>query len=56
MKMKITQATKNETKEQRFGFPGMFWGRLGASLLGDMLVGKFVIVTKKGKNGVVRSG
>ena len=45
MKMKITQATKNETKEQRFGFPGMFSGRLGASLLGDMLVGKFVIVT-----------
>ena len=56
MKMKITQATNNETKEQRFGFPGMFWGRLGASLLGNMLVDKFLIVTKKGKNDVVRSG
>ena len=36
----ITQKRKSEIKEQKGGFLGMLLGTLGASLLGNTLVGK----------------
>ena len=42
----VTEAIKNETKQQKGGFLGMLLGTLGASLLGNLLTGK----------GIVRSG
>ena len=39
----ITKTTKNEAKEQMGGFLSMLLGTLGASLLGNMLVGKSTI-------------
>ena len=39
----VTQTTENETKEQGGRFRGMLLGKLGASLLGDMLGDKGVI-------------
>ena len=33
----ITKSIKNETKEQKGGFLSMFFGTLGASLLGNIL-------------------
>ena len=38
----VTEATKNETKEQKGGFLSMLLGTLGASLLGDLLTKKFI--------------
>ena len=55
----LTKAIKNETKEQKRGFLSMFLGTLGASLLGNRLVGKGIVRAgsdnKKGK-GIVRAG
>ena len=39
----ITKSIKNETKEQKGGFLSMFFGTLGASLLGNILSGKRAI-------------
>ena len=36
----INKRIKNETKEQKGGFLGMFLGTLGASLLRNLLSGK----------------
>ena len=36
----IRETIKNETKEQKGGFLGMFLETLGASLLGNLLIGK----------------
>ena len=51
----ISQAIKNEAKQQKGGFLGMFLGTLGASLLGNPLT-----LTGKSKNraseGTVRAG
>ena len=43
----VTKTIENETKEQRGGFLSMLLGKLGASLLGNLLTG--------GK-GIVRAG
>ena len=55
---KIVQVPENETKEQKWGFLGMFIGTLGASLLGSMLTGKGILRAgcrnKQGK-GIVRA-
>ena len=56
----VTQSVQNEVKEQKSGFLSMLLGTLGASLLGNLLTGKWV--NKKGKRihrvgeGVVRAG
>ena len=39
----VTEAIKNETKEQKGGFLSLFLGTLGASLLGNLLTGKGTI-------------
>ena len=55
----VTKTIKNETKEQKGGFLNMLLGTLGASLLGIMLAGKWIVRAgsgeKKGK-GIVRVG
>ena len=56
----VTKAIENETKEQKGRFLGMLLGTLlGASLLGNMLTGKWILRTgyghKKG-TGVLRAG
>ena len=61
----VTKTFKNETKEQKRGFLSMFLGRLGASLLGNILAGKGIVTAgcghcslnscKKGKE-IVRAG
>ena len=54
----VTKTIKNETKEQKGGFLGMFLGTLGASLLRNLLLGKGIVTAgsgnKKGK-GIVRA-
>ena len=54
----VTKTIKNETKEQKGGFLGMFLGTLGASLLRNLLSGKGIVTAgsgnKKGK-GIVRA-
>ena len=42
----VTERIKNETKEQKGGFPSMLLATSGASLLGNLLTGK----------GTVRAG
>ena len=42
----VTKAVKNETREQRGGFPGTLVATLGLILLGNLLSGK----------GIVRAG
>ena len=41
----VSQTIKNEVKEQKGGYTGMFLGTLGASLLGNLLTGKCTIRT-----------
>ena len=41
----VSQTIKNEVKEQKGGYTGMFLGTLGASLLGNLLTGKSTIRT-----------
>ena len=54
----VTKTIKNETKEQKGGFLSMLLGTLGASLLGNLLIGKGIVRAgsgnKKGK-GFVRA-
>ena len=55
----ITNAIKNETKDQKGGFLGMLLGALGASLLGNIVTGKGMLRAfyrnKEGK-GMLRAG
>ena len=39
----VTKTIKNETKEQKGGFLSMLLGTLGASLLGNLLLGKRIV-------------
>ena len=50
----VTKTIENETKEQRGGFLGMLLGTLGASLLGNLLIGGKGIV--HAGDGIVRAG
>ena len=55
----VTETIKNETKEQKGGFPSMLLGTLGASLLENLLTQKGIVRTGSGnKNGKgnVRAG
>ena len=56
---RVTKTIKNETKEQKGAFLSMLLGTLGASLLGNNLAGKEIVIAgswnKKGK-GIVRAG
>ena len=49
----VTESVQNEVKEQKRGFLSMLLGTLGASLLGNFLIGKGV--NKKGE-GIHRAG
>ena len=40
----VTKTSKNKTKEQKGGFSGMLLGTLGASLLGNILAGKGIVI------------
>ena len=54
----VTKTIENESKEQKGGFLSMLLGTLGASLLGNLLIGKGIVRAgsgnKKGK-GFVRA-
>ena len=52
---KVSQAIKNETKQQKRGFLRMLLGTLGASLLGNLLTGKGARATSQG-GGAIRAG
>ena len=49
----VSQTIKNEAKEQKGGFLGILLGTLGASLLGNLLIGKGTI---RAGEGTVRAG
>ena len=51
----VTETVQNEIKEQKVGFLSALLGTLGASLLGDLLIGKGVIATSQGR-GIYRAG
>ena len=50
----VSKTIKNETKEQRGGFLSMLLGKLGASLLGNLLTGGKGIM--RAGDGIVRAG
>ena len=58
----VTETVQNEVKEQKGGFLSALLGALGASLLGDLLIGKGIYKAGKGKvinragEGVLRAG
>ena len=55
----VSKSIQNEAKEQKGGFLSMLLGKLGASLLGNMLVAKGINRTEegfiRGGNGSKRS-
>ena len=51
----VTETVQNEVKEQKGGFISMLLGILGASLLGNLLTGKWIDRAGKGK-GINRAG
>ena len=51
----VRKTIKNESKEQKGGFLKMLLGTLGASLLGNLLVGKGLIATRQGQE-TIRAG
>ena len=57
----LTETVQNEVKEQKGGFLSMLLGTLGANLLGNLLTGKWIYRTGKGKGinrvaeGIVRA-
>ena len=51
----VTETVQNEVKEQKGGFLSALLGTLGASLLGDLLIGKGIYRAGKGK-GALRAG
>ena len=56
----VTETVQNEVKQQKGGFLSMLLRTLGASLLGNLLIGKGVNKKGKGINrageGIVRAG
>ena len=50
----FSQSIKNEAKEQKGGFLSMLLGRLGASLLGNVLTGSGTIRSGKGTAGAAQ--
>ena len=46
----VTKTIKNETKEQKGVFLSMSLGTLGASLLGNLLIGKGILRAGSGNN------
>ena len=57
----VTKTIKNETIEQKGGFLSMLLGTLGASILGNLLIGKGIVIAGYGNNsikgkGIVRAG
>ena len=48
----VSETIKNEAKEQKGGFLSMLLGTLGASLLGDMLLGEGFITAGEGTTRV----
>ena len=53
----VTETVQNELKEQKGGFLSMLLATLSASLLGNLLTGKGIYRTGKGKGeGIVRAG
>ena len=51
----VIKTVQNKVKEQKGGFLSMFLGTLGASLLGNLLTGRGIYRTEKGK-GINRAG
>ena len=51
----VIETVQNEVKEQKGGFLSMLLGALGASLLGNILTGRWVIATSRGR-GIHRAG
>ena len=51
----ITETVQDEVKEQKGGFLSALLGTSGASLLGDLLIGKGIYRAAKGK-GINRAG
>ena len=51
----VTETVQNEVKEQKGGFFSMLLGKLGASLLGNLLTGKWINRAGKGR-GINRAG
>ena len=55
----VTKIIKNETKEEKGGFLTLLLGTLGATLVGNLLAGKWIVRAgsrnKKGK-GIERAG
>ena len=49
----VAKTIKNKTKEQKGGFLSILLGTLGASLLGNLLLGKG---TARAGEGIVRAG
>ena len=49
----VTETVLNEVKEQKGGFLSTLLGTLGASLLGDLLIGKGI---SRAVEGVLRAG
>ena len=53
----VTETVQNEVKEQKGGFISMLLGTLGASLFGNILTGKGIYRTGKGKGeGIAKTG
>ena len=52
----VSRTIENETKEQRGGFLSMLLGTLGASLLGNLLIGGKVMMRAGEGKGIVRAG
>ena len=51
----VTETVQNEVKEQKRGFVSMLLGTLGASLLGNLLIGKGIYRAGKGKGAITTS-
>ena len=51
----VTETVQNEIKEQKGGFVSMLLGTLGASLLGNLLIGKGIYRAGKGKGAITTS-
>ena len=49
---RVTETIQNEVKEQKAGFLSMLLGTLGASLLGNLLIGKGIYRAGKGKEAI----
>ena len=50
----VSETIENEAKEQKYGFPGMLWGTLCASLLERLLTGKELKRSKITEKGVIK--